>query len=159
MSTPKLFHPSQEKSLGFSSIFRTTRWEQPETEVIRKPGLSFDQDLAHHAKNYASLEQQVIVHCFYKNRQFDPQIRVWPSTSLKPKGSSEVCKLLSALNISIYPEWTRVKPFSRHDFTLIFQALPKDCTVFDLVEDIPEPGGFFASNIKRNELDVYHLEL
>jgi hypothetical protein len=149
----------QAKSLGFSSIFRTTRWEQSETEVIWKPELSIDQDLAHQAKHYASIEQQVIVHCFYKNRQFDPRIRIWPSTFLKPKGSSEFSKLLSAVNISFYPEWTRVKPFSRHDFTLIFEALPKECTVFDLAEDIPEPGGFFASNIKRNELDVYHLEL
>jgi hypothetical protein len=78
---------------------------------------------------------------------------------LKPKGSSEVSKLLTAINISFYPEWTRVKPYSRYDFTLIFEGLPKDCTVFDLEEDIPEPGGFFASNIKRNESDVYHLEV
>ena len=106
------------------------------------------------------MEQQVIVHCFFKHQlYFDPRIRIWPSTFLKPKESHEVSKLLTAVNISFYPEWTRVKPFSRHDFTLIFEGLPKDCTVFDLEEDIPEPGGFFAPNIKRNESDVYHLEL
>jgi hypothetical protein len=40
---------------------------------------------------------------------------------------------------------------------LIFSALPKDCSHFDLIEEIPEPGEFRVSNISRNKSDVYHL--
>jgi len=28
-----------------------------------------------------------------------------------------------------------------------------------MVEEIPEPGGFYIPNIQRNNLDVYHLEI
>jgi hypothetical protein len=35
--------------------------------------------------------------------------------------------------------------------------LPKNCDSFDLIERIPEPGGFIYTNIKRNKTDVYHL--
>jgi hypothetical protein len=38
-------------------------------------------------------------------------------------------------------------------------GLPKKCTVFDLIEEIPEPGGFYIPNIQRNNSDVYHLEI
>jgi len=39
-------------------------------------------------------------------------------------------------------------------FTLIFEGLDKPRKHFDLVEDIPEPGGFI---IKRNKSDVYDI--
>jgi hypothetical protein len=31
--------------------------------------------------------------------------------------------------------------------------------VFDLVEEIPQPGGFVIKNIRRNETDVYHIDI
>jgi hypothetical protein len=40
-------------------------------------------------------------------------------------------------------------------FTLIFSGLSKSCEFFDLLEDIPEAGGFFIQNIKRNKDDIY----
>ena len=45
------------------------------------------------------------------------------------------------------------------NFTLIFTGLPKDCNYFDLFEKIPEPGGFLVKNIKRNNSDVYFIEI
>jgi hypothetical protein len=46
-----------------------------------------------------------------------------------------------------------------YTFLLIFAALPKSCTQFDLVEDIPEEGGFLVRNIARNKSDVYRINL
>ena len=61
--------------------------------------------------------------------------------------------------ISFAPHWT-VIPFNRPlEFTLIFKGLPKQCTSFDLVELIPEEGGFEVRNIKRNNSDVYHVTI
>ena len=45
------------------------------------------------------------------------------------------------------------------NFTLIFSGLPKHCKLFDMVENIPEPGGFVFENIVRNNSDVYLLEI
>jgi hypothetical protein len=44
-------------------------------------------------------------------------------------------------------------------FTLVFSALPKSCTSFDLFEDIPEGNGFFTGLISRNKSDVYSVEI
>ena len=54
------------------------------------------------------------------------------------------------------PEWTLcVTNNNRVSFTLVFEGLSKSCTDFYLIEDIPEPGGFYSDPIKRNESDVY----
>ena len=39
-----------------------------------------------------------------------------------------------------------------------FSGLPRSCTSFDLIERIPEPGGFEVRNIGRNKTDVYEVE-
>jgi hypothetical protein len=44
-------------------------------------------------------------------------------------------------------------------FTLVFSGLPKECKSFDLMEKIPEPGGFEIRNIRRNSTDVYHVDI
>ena len=44
-------------------------------------------------------------------------------------------------------------------FTLVFTGLPKDCERFDLKEEIPEEGGFFVSDIRRNGTDVYSVKV
>lgn len=60
-------------------------------------------------------------------------------------------------NISLHPDWNYCKK-GEIVCTLIFRGLSKDCTEFDLVEEIPEPRGYYITNIKRNNLDVYHLK-
>ena len=107
-----------------------------------------------------TLEQgHVYVHCHFNNGPQESLIRIWKSTYLIPKGSSERSELIHAENISIAPVWTRMPKNREFRFLLIFSGLPSDCTVFDMVEDIPEPGGFFAGNINRNSTDVYHVWL
>lgn len=102
-------------------------------------------------------EQVTIVHCTYIVAPvLEPiAIRIWPTTYLVQDDGKRK-KLLQGYNITPYPEWKLVK--SGHRFTLIFEGLSKDCTRFDLLEDIPEPGAFRYENIARNNTDVYWLK-
>lgn len=112
------------------------------------------------AEETVTLEQgHVYVHCHFNNGPEESLIRIWRSTFLIPHGSSERCELVHAENISFAPVWTRMPKNREFRFLLIFAGLPRDCTSFDLVEDIPEPDGFFAGDIARNSSDVYHVWL
>lgn len=104
-------------------------------------------------------DSYVYVHCHYQNELDEMFIRIWRSTFLIDRGSGSRAKLVHAENISLAPVWTVIPGKQRYTFLLIFSALPKDCTVFDLVEDIPQAGGFFVSGISRNEQDVYHVTI
>jgi hypothetical protein len=104
------------------------------------------------------LEQShVYVHCYFNNTVKDMLIRIWKTTFLIDKTSSHRSKLVHIENISYAPQWTIIPENKLYQFLLIFEALPKGCEVFDLLEDIPQPGGFFVADIMRNKKDVYHV--
>lgn len=124
---------------------------EPQIEVGQKPVVKVKYD--------TSVESQVIVHCLVSPRAFPCNIRIWPTVYLVDCHSGEKCKLVHSENIALYPHWQALYPFCFAEFTLIFQALPKACTAFDLIEEIPESGGFKASNIKRNSRDIYRVVL
>lgn len=102
-------------------------------------------------KTLESEERQTIVHCTCGD---DYAYRIWPSTFLIEQGTGRKAKLLTAFNISFAPQWTLN---DGRGFTLIFEGLSKGCTSFDLVEEIPQAGGFEARNIPRNKMDVYQV--
>jgi len=104
-------------------------------------------------------ESQVTIHFKYTGSMWGNKIRIWKSTFLHAKGSSHRSSLLHVENISVHPTWTHVSAGETINFTLIFSGLPKDCESFDLIEDIPEPGGFIINDIKRNNSDVYHFTM
>ncbi len=104
-------------------------------------------------------ESQVIVHCSYRPFHNHDKIRIWKSTYLFDNNSDHKSNFVSSENISLYPNWTWVEANKTHIFTLIFTGLPKSCESFDLIESIPEPGGFEVRNIRRNKSDVYYLKL
>lgn len=99
-------------------------------------------------------ERSTIVHCRYSGNC--QRIRLWPSTFLIQEDGKRK-KLLQSYNISKYPFWKAVEP--GHEFTLVFEGLDKNCFHFDLLEEIPEPGGFYISNIQRNPSDVYQIKI
>lgn len=101
----------------------------------------------------------IYVHCHYQNEYDEMFIRVWRSTFLVDRDSGSRAKLVHAENISYAPIWTYIPGKQMYTFLLIFSTLPKDCTVFDLIEDIPQAGGFHVSGIARNEQDVYHVTI
>jgi hypothetical protein len=83
-------------------------------------------------------EGQTIVHCICG---LDAAYRIWPSTFLIEHGSGNQAKLVTAFNVSFYPYWTLKNAGQK--FTLIFEGLSRECSVFDLKEEIPQEGGFF----------------
>lgn len=99
----------------------------------------------------------VVVHVFFPPQADEYAIRVWKSTYLISRSSSHQSRLLHADNIAIAPSWTEVNSNQAFGFTLYFEAMPSSVVVFDLVEAIPEPGGFLHRNIVRNESDVYSI--
>ena len=112
------------------------------------------------AEETVVLEQShVYVHCYFNNTVKDMLIRIWKTTFLIDKVSLHRSKLVHIENISYAPQWTVVPENALFQFLLIFEALPKGCEVFDLLEDIPQSGGFFVSEIMRNKKDVYHVHI
>ena len=102
-------------------------------------------------KTLTEEERQTIVHCSVKE---DYAYRIWPSTFLIERESGRRVKLITAFNISFAPQWTLN---DGKGFTLIFEGLSRECSVFDLKEIIPQEGGFETLGIKRNKTDVYHV--
>ncbi|MEO5890059.1 MAG: hypothetical protein ABIQ31_07390, partial [Ferruginibacter sp.] len=103
-------------------------------------------------------EECTIVHCRYFTNE-PTGVRVWPSTFLvEDKGHR--CKLIKNFNISIMPEWTYhfiANRFIR--FTLVFEALSRECQYFHLLEDIPQPYGFYSNMVTKNNSGVYTVEV
>lgn len=121
--------------------------------------IQLDKDTRLALQSYHAEDGQVILHITYHSTDIHDCIRIWQSTYLIPNTDSERVRLIHADNIGIYPHWKMIRPNRPHKFTLVFGPLPKACTSFNMLEDIPEPGGFYIPNIQRNQLDVYHLNM
>ncbi len=104
-------------------------------------------------------DSHVYVHCYVDDPGDEMLIRIWKTTFLIDRASGAKAGLIHAENITIAPLWTMIPGGSPFRFLLIFSSLPKSCTQFDFVEEISQPGGFFFTNISRNERDVYHITI
>ncbi len=104
-------------------------------------------------------EDRVILNCKIKGDENNESVRIWDSTFLIDNKLKHQSKLIKATNISIYPEWTNIDIGEALNFTLEFAPLPDGCKAFDLIEDIPESGGWEIRNIKRNSSDIYEINL
>ncbi|MFZ6011317.1 MAG: hypothetical protein ACOYXT_13295 [Bacteroidota bacterium] len=104
-------------------------------------------------------DSYVYVHCYFDNQWKEMLIRIWKTTFLVDNSSGSRSKLIHAENISFAPVWTLIPDKQVYTFLLIFSALPKSCQVFDLLEDIPQAGGFHIKGIGRNQTDVYHVSI
>lgn len=99
-------------------------------------------------------ENCTIVHCRLSATE-EVLIRIWPQTFLIQDNGNRK-KLIKALGIPLMPQWDIRSPsngFVR--FTLLFEGLDKSCSHFQLLEDIPQAGGFYSPTIQRNKTDVY----
>ena len=120
-----------------------------ETQEITKKKTKVKEEV----KVFESEERQTIVHCKCHGEVGDAY-RIWASTYLVEHGSDRRAKLITAFNISFVPQWTLN---DGRGFTLIFEGLSKSCKSFDLIEMIPQAGGFEVFNVPRNNMDVYHV--
>ena len=97
-------------------------------------------------------EGQVTIHM---RTRWGGGVRIWPSIKLRCRTTGTESKFIHAVGLSPFPTWTRVEPGGA--YTLLFEALPSSCRAFDLIEDIPQPGGLIVEDIARNGKDVYRL--
>ena len=104
-------------------------------------------------------ESHVYVHCYVDDPEDEMLIRIWKTTFLVDRSSNTKSGLVHVENITLAPLWTVIPGGSPFRFLLIFSSLPKSCTQFDFVEEISQPGGFYFTNIIRNERDVYHITI
>lgn len=118
-----------------------------------------DSELKRQLQHLVDEEAQVLVHCTYEADDWGGGIRIWHSTFLVDQNSGHRSRLLHAENITFMPVWTFLRPYERIHFLLVFERLPKGCVLFDLIEEIPESGGFEVRDIRRNKSDVYRVRL
>jgi hypothetical protein len=123
---------------------------------ISKTRVAIDEEV--NALMQESLEQSTILHCTLVNEEAS-YLRIWPGTFLIEDNGVRR-ELVKAFNISLMPEWTSYPAGNQPiKFTLVFEGLSKTCGSFYLLEDIPQPGGFFTDSILRNKTDVYNAEV
>lgn len=128
--------------------------------LITKPKVQIDQELLAELKTLVREESQVVIHCLFDNMDLiGSLIRIWPTTFLYDTSSTHRSELVHADNITMFPMWTEVPNGSVFTFSLLFTGLPRACTVFDFIEEIPEKGGFKVTGIKRNNSDVYYIRV
>ncbi len=84
--------------------------------------------------------------------------RIWPNIELRSEVNSERAKLVQAIGLLPFPNWTPIPARSQKEFCLIFEPLSSEVSVFSIVEEIPESGGFFQAGILRNKTDVYRVQ-
>ena len=123
------------------------------------PKTNIEEAIKQDIQEIVDEESQVIVHCTYAATAEGDMIRIWKSTFLYARDSTHKSTLINTQKISIYPCWTLIESGKAFFFTLIFSGLPRSCKSFDLIENIPEPGGFFVGNISRNNTDVYSVDV
>jgi hypothetical protein len=124
-----------------------------------KPEIKIDEATRQKLLNAVKEESLVIIHCSYTGSFWYDRIRIWKSTFLVDKNSAHKSKLVHTENIALYPTWSQIEIGQTINFTLVFTGLPKHCRLFDLIEEIPEPGGFHIMNIERNNSDVYLIDM
>ena len=144
------FFSNLKITLDLDNMSRTFR-EQPQIQIPKE----LKEELA----TQTETESQVIVHINYFTGPNAGLLRVWNNTYLECKDSKIKSRLLFSDNIAIYPEWREVDAYTTVNFTLLFENLPKECNSFDLIEDIPEEGGFLFRDIPKNSSNVYSLKL
>jgi hypothetical protein len=123
-----------------------------------KPTVKLDKFLK--LKLLKKFEEQgnAIVHCSCAVPE-NGKIRISGSTELFDLDNGCCIRMLHALNIPIAPKWKNIKTETTLTFTLTFAPLPKNCTVFDLVENGPKAGAFIVQGIVRNDQDVYKVHI
>ncbi len=131
--------------------------EKIKTAPVVQPATELDEETRKSLLSQSDNEGQVIVHCSYYS--MGESLRIWKTTFLTDRDSGHRSRLLHAENITFYPEWTEVPRGTTARFTLVFSKLPKGCKTFNLIEDIPQPGGFHIRNIQRNKEDVYRVRI
>ena len=130
-------------------------------QVITQPKIEISPDLLDQLLTQTEEVGQVILHFLYLNISPHPtKVRIWPTSYLLDQGSDHRSEIVHAENISWFPQWKDIAPFTQDYFSLIFTGLPKSCDRFDFEEHCTnEAGAFIVRDIIRNEQDVYYFQM
>ena len=108
---------------------------------------------------------QVILHCRHYgcnaecSKSIRCEINLNPGIALVPAEGGNPSTILHTYNINLPPKKNYKMNYCT-EFTLVFSALPKNCTAFHFIEpDVPGGEGWVIRNIKRSATDVYKLTL
>jgi hypothetical protein len=129
--------------------------------VITKPKVTIDPKILHEIQSKTQEMGQVVLHFLLQNNSAHPSgIRIWPSTYLYDLNSSHVSELVHAENITLYPTWQSIGPFTKTYFSLYFSGLPRSCSAFQFEECCTnQAGAWSVKRIDRNNSDVYFLQI
>ena len=103
---------------------------------------------------FGEIENQVTIHIENGIHQY---VRIWNSVELIDSVSNTNAKLVQVYGAPMFPDWKFIPKGKK--YTLVFEGLRKSCKQFDLIENIPQSGGFIVHGIERNNLDVYKIIL
>lgn len=106
---------------------------------------------------------QVILHCRHYGcnpecgKSIHCEINLNPGIALVPVEGGNPSSILHTYKINLPPKKNYKMNYCT-EFTLVFSALPKNCTAFHFIEpDAPDGEGWVIRNIKRSATDVYRL--
>jgi hypothetical protein len=133
----------------------TTTIEAPVAPEVAEP---LEPALRDELLTHLDERGQVTVRCRFDS-ELVTMIRIWRTTFLVCAHTGHRSELMHAEGITYAPQWMPVLPGAPAEFVLVFAPLPKSCSVFDLVEVIPQPGGFHVPGIVRNSRDLYFVEI
>ena len=107
-------------------------------------------------------EGSTMVHCHYVSSSEyinGGWVNIHRTTYLRANNGQQV-ELLHAFNVPVAPNRHYFNKSGEYKkFTLCFPQLPKDWTVFEMVEESLTGDGFKVSGIKRNESGVYDVTI
>lgn len=130
-----------------------------ETEVLPAPMVVPSVDPAIREQLLEQVDEcgQVTVRC-HLHTDCATMLRIWTNTYLVCRQTGHRSRMIYADGITYMPAWMPV-PAGTTTFILVFETLPDKCEVFDLLEDIPETGGFHVPGVLRNGRDMYDVFL
>lgn len=128
-----------------------------ETEIISPETLNLPKELI---ESLSKIEEEGQITIILNFKSVYPMSqRFWPSIELRSQVNGERAKLIQTLGLNPFPQWTHCAAGKQYQFCLIFESLSKEVTIFSIIEEIPEPGGYFEPNILRNKSDVYRISM
>lgn len=133
-----------------------------EFETIKKIEI-IDANTKRQLLNSIEEEAQVTIFGSYKGRLLNDGCFICSSAILVDRNTNHASKFLHADNIALFPQKSPVARGEVRNFTLVFEALPKECKAFDFLEKEEwkkweDLHGFRVKNIQRNNTDVYNIK-
>ena len=108
-------------------------------------------------------QSYTIIHCTYTTSpkyNCNWWVNIYPTTYLVDRYSGEKLEMIHAIGIPLPPQKRHLQ--RRGDkviFTLIFPKIPKEWSIFSLIESANNGEGLMGLNISRNDSGIYRIRI